>query len=97
MPELSTILTYLQFVDVAAIAVCDKIDKAIELEHEERHVLNELREAIYSLKSDTMVYRDLLNAMENDTDLSDRSPCMRFIQQYVMGLHSGSYTHRANN
>ena len=89
----STILAILQPVGAAAMAVCDKIDKAIKLECEERHVLKELRKAVDSLKSDTSVYRVLLNVMENDTDASGRSPHTRFIQQYVMGLRSSSYTH----
>ena len=90
----------LQSANVEAIEVCDKmcdkIDQAIGLEHEERHVLKELRKAVDSLRSDSMVYRLLLNTMKNDTYLSDGSPYVRFIQ-YVMGLHSSSYTHRANN
>ena len=67
--------------------VCSIFDKAIELEHEERHALKDLRKGVYSLKSDTLTYKVLLNAMKNDTD---RSPYTRFIQRYVMGLRSSS-------
>ena len=35
--------------------------------------------------------------MENDTGLNGRSLYTRIMQQYVMGLHSSSYTHRAND
>ena len=93
MADPSTILAILQFVGTAAMAVCHKIDKAIELEYEERHALKELRKEVDSLKSDTSVYRVLLNAMDNDTDPSGHSPYTRFIQRYVMGLRSSSYTH----
>ena len=89
MPDPSTILAYLQFVGVAANAVCKAIDKAtdkgIQYEYEERHALKVLREAVNSLKSDTLAYKVLLNAMENDVDLSGRPPYTRFIQRYVMG------------
>ena len=69
------------------MAVCEVIDKAIELEHEERHVLalKVLRKGVDNLQSDSLVYKILMNAMENDTDLSGRSPYTRFIQGYVMG------------
>ena len=90
------ILAILQFVGVSALEVCEVIDKAIELEHEERHALQGLRKGVTSLKSDTLVYKVLLNAVENDTDLSGGSPYTRFIQRYVMGLRSSSYAHRAN-
>src|SRR5258706_9523492 len=96
MADPATILAILQFVGVAAMAVCEAIDKAIELEHEERYALKELRKGVESLKSDTLVYKVLLNAMENDTDLNGRSPYTRFIQRYVMGLRSSSSAHRAN-
>ena len=97
MADPATILTILQFVGVAAVTVCDAIDKAIELEHEERHALKDLRKGVDSLKSDTLVYKVLLNAMENDTDLSGRSPFTRFIQRYVMRVCSSSYAHNTNN
>ena len=84
MANPSTILAILQFVGTAAMAVCDEIDNAIELEYEERHALTERRRAVDSVKSDTLVYKALMNDMENDTDLSGRSPYTRFIQRYVI-------------
>ena len=89
-PGPETILPILQFVDTAAIAVCEAVDRAIELEHEERCALKDLRKGADSLKSDILVYKLLLNAMGNDTDLSDCSAYTRFIQRYVMGC---SQTH----
>ena len=86
-PDPKTILAILRFVGTASIAVCKVIDETIELEHEERHALKDLREGIDSIKSDTLVYKVLMNAMENDTDLSGRSPYTRFIQRYVMETH----------
>ena len=101
MPDPSTILPILQFVSVDAIAVCENIDKAIRLRHEERHVpiglYEDLCKEVDGLNTDTLDYKALLNSMENDTDLSGRSPYTRFIQRYVMRLQSSSYTHRANN
>ena len=84
MADPSTILVILKAVGTAALALCQVIDKATELEHEARHALKELRKGVDSLKSDTLVYKVLLNAMENDTDLSGRSPYTRFIQGYVI-------------
>ena len=76
--------------------MCQAIDKAIELKHEERYALKELRKGVDSLKSDTLVYKALLNSMENDTDLGGLSSYTCFIQRYVMGLRSSSFAHRAN-
>ena len=93
MADLSTILPSLQFVGVAAKAVCEALDEAIDeaVQHkrEEQYALMVLRKWVDRLKSDTLVYKVLLNAMANDTDLSGRSPYtrLRFIERYVMGLH----------
>ena len=88
----SSILGILQFVGAAAMAVCTAIDKALELEHDERHALKDLRKGVESLKSDTMVYKVLLNAMENDIDVDGRSPYTHFIQRYVMRFRSIPYS-----
>jgi len=90
MADPSTILAILQFVGTAAVGVCQAVDKAIELEQDEKQALKELRKGVESLKSDTLVYKVLLNAMETDTGLDKRSPYARFIQRYVMGLCSQS-------
>jgi len=97
MADPSTILAILQFVGTATMAVCEAVGKETELEHEERQALKELREGVESLKSDTLVYKDLLNAMESDTDLDKRSPYARFIQRFVIGLRSSSYLHKAHD
>jgi len=96
-PDPEVLLVILQVIAIAALAVCGAVDKAIELEHDERKALRELRRAVESIKSDTMVYKVLLNAMENDADRDGRSPYARFIQRYVMGLRSSSYDHRVND
>ena len=67
------------------MAVCEAVGKAIELEHEEKQALKELRKGVESLKSDTLVYKVLLNAMESVTDLEGRSAYARFIKRCVMG------------
>ena len=87
MADPSTILVILKAVGTAALALCQVIDKATELEHEARHALKDLRKGIDSINSDTLVYKVLMNAMENDTDLSGHSPYTRFIQRYVMETH----------
>jgi len=86
MADPSTILAILQFVGTAATAVCQAVDKAIELEHEERQALKALREGVERLKSDTLVYKVLMNAMETDTDLDGHSLYARFIQRYGVAL-----------
>ena len=91
------LLIILQFVGTAAMAVCQAVDKAIELESEERQALKELRKGAESLKSDTLVYKVLLNAIESDTDLEGRSAYARFIKRCVMGLRSSSYVHKVND
>jgi hypothetical protein len=88
MPDPATILGILQFVGAAALGVCQAIDKALEVEREERQALKNLRKGVECLKSDTNVYKVLLNAMESDTDLNGRSPYTRFIQRYAIGLRS---------
>ena len=98
MANPSTILAHLQFVSAAAMAACDKIDNTPESRNGlQRQSLKELRKAIDSLRTDTLVYKVPLNAMENDTDLSRHSSYTRFIQQYVDGLLPCSCAHRANN
>jgi hypothetical protein len=96
MLDPGTILAIVQIVGAAAAAVCDAIDKALELEHDERHALKDLRRGVESLRSDTTVYKVLLNAMQNDADPNGHSPFTRFIQRYAMGLRSTSYAHITN-
>jgi len=91
------ILAILQFVGTAASAVCKAVDKVIKVALKERQALQELCKAVESLKSDTLVYRVLLNATKSDINLEGRSPYVRFIQRYVMGLRSSSYVHRVND
>ena len=97
MAHPSTILAILQFVGTAAVAVCQVVDKEVELEHEERQALKALREGVERLKSDILVSKVLLNAMESDANLEGCSPYARFIQRYVMGLRSSSYLHSVND
>ena len=73
MTDPAAILGILQFVGATAMAVCSAIDKAIELEHKERLALKELREGVEGLRSDTTVYKVLLNAMAHNTDGNGRS------------------------
>ena len=86
MADPSTILAILQLVGAAAMAVREAVDEVTEPEDKERYALRELRRRVDSLKSDTLVYKVLINSMENDTDLNGRSPYTRFIQGYVMRL-----------
>jgi len=81
--------------------VCNVINKSLELEleleHEALRVLKELRKEVESLKSNTMVYKPILSAMEKDIDPHESSSYTRFIQRYMIGLRSSPYAHRANN
>jgi len=85
-PEM--MLDVLKDVASATTTVYCAIDKALELEQEERRALKDLRKAVESIKSDTAVYKTLLNSMENDTnpDPNGCSPYTRFIQRWVTGL-----------
>ena len=91
MADPANILAILHLVGTASLALCKVIDKAVELEHEERHALKELRKGVDSLKSDTLVYKVLLSAMDNDTHRSDNSPSMRFNQSYVTAFCSPAH------
>lgn len=77
------ILAILRAVDAAATLVCNEVNNAFEPDHVDGQALNVLRKAVEDLKSDIMLYKVLL---EKDDQLG-------FIQQYVMGLRSSSYTH----
>lgn len=104
-PGPAAILNTLQYISAAVTLVCNEVEKALELEldHEERQALKELHKRVESLKSDTMAYKVLLNAMKKDADLYERSHYERlssygrFIQQYVVALRSSSCAHRSNN
>ena len=99
IPNPAAILVLLRLVDAEVTSVCNEIDKALdlELEHAVGRALKKLRKGVESLKSDTMVYKVLLSAVEKDTDLKKSSPYAHFIQRYVMGLRSSPYAHRTNN
>jgi len=101
MPSPPTLLATMQLVSAGATLVCNVINKALELEleleHEALRALKELRKEVESLKSNTMVYKPLLSAMEKDIDLHESPSYTRFIQRYVIGLRSSPYAHRANN
>jgi len=83
MPSPPTLLATMQLVSVGATLVCNVINEALqlelELEHETLRALKELRKEVESLKSNTMVYKPLLSAMEKDIDLHESSFYTRFI------------------
>lgn len=91
MADPARIVSVLRSIGVAASALYDAIDNASnasKLEHNERQPLNDLRKAVENLRSDILVYKVLMNAMESDTDPSGRPPYTRFIQRYGMRLRS---------
>ena len=96
MADHAAILAILQFIGTAATAVCDEFDKAFNLDLEVGHALKGLRKGVESLKSDTMVYKALLSAMEIGAYLDESSPYTRFTQLYVTGVALKPYAHRAN-
>ena len=80
-------LAILRTVDAAATLACNEVDNTIEPEHVDQQTLKDLRKGVENLKSDIMLYKVLL----------EKDPNLNFIQEYVMGLHASSYTHRAQN
>lgn len=85
MADPGTMLDILKRAAIATTAVYRAIDKALELEFEGQRSLKDLSKAVVSLKSDTAVYKILLNSMENDTnsDINSGSPYTLFIQRWV--------------
>ena len=77
------ILALVQGVGAAAKMACDAIDKVKVLDQELKIALQDLRQGIDGLKSDTMVYKVLITAMHNDTNSNGRSVFGTFIQKYV--------------
>ena len=91
MVDPATILAIIQPINAAATLVCNEIDKALELEHERRPALKDLRKGIENLVSGIMTFKVLLGAIRTDAGFT-------FVQVlYVMWLRSSSYTQRANN
>ena len=77
------ILALVQGVGAAAKIACDAIDKVKVLDQEVKYALQDLRQGIDGLKSDTMVYKVLITAMQNDTNSNGRSVFETFIQKSV--------------
>ena len=73
----------MQYVDLAARRARDAIDKVQGLDHEVKSDLQDLRQGIESLESDTMVYKVLITAMQNDTNPNGPSVFATFIHKYV--------------
>ena len=86
MLDPGTILGLVQGVGVAAKMACDAIDKVEALDKEVKYALQDLRQGIDGLKSDTMVYKVLITAMQNDTNSNGRSVFETFIQKFVWSL-----------
>jgi hypothetical protein len=77
------ILGLLQGVSGAAKTVCDAVDRAYQLEREEQKAVQDLRQGVESLKSDTMVYKVLITAMLNDGRPNAPSPFAIFMSKCV--------------
>ena len=74
-----TILSLVKCVDSAAKRACDAIDE--QGPHHE--VLQDLRQGIQSLKSDTKMYKVLITTMKNDPNHYRSSAFEIFISTYV--------------
>ena len=83
MLDPQTIFDLVLCVGGAAKTVCNAIDKVQESEREAQHTLRDLRQAIESLKSDSVVYKVLIIAMQNDTKPNGQSTFVAFINKYV--------------
>ena len=85
MPESETpekILSLVKSIDSAAKRACDAIDEQ-DPHREVKYALQDLRQRIQSLKSDTMMYKILITTMQNDTNPNGPSTFAIFISKYV--------------
>ena len=92
MLDPETILALVQGVGAAAKMACDAIDKVKGLDLEVKNALQDLRQGIDSLGSDTMVYKVLITAMQNDTNPDGRSGFETFIQKSVWRARVNIFT-----
>ena len=93
-----TILNLVNCVDSAAKRACDAIDEAQGLPDEVKYALQDLRQGIQSLRSDTVMYKVLIATMKNDTSPYGPSTFAIFISTYVWSarvthLHSQYTVH----
>lgn len=77
----AALLAIIRRIDAAAALVCNDIDKALELEHEERPALKDLRKGVENLKSSVVAFNVLLSA----SDIGEAAH-FNFIM-YVIWLH----------
>ena len=96
MLDPGTILSLVQCVGSAAKRARDAIDKVQGLDNGMKCALQDLRQGIESLKSDTMVYKVLITAMQNDTNPNGPSVFATFIQKYVWSARVNRFTLTAN-
>ena len=85
MPEPETpekILNLVNCVDSAAKKACDAIDQQ-DPQDDAKDALQDLRQGIQSLKSDTMMYKVLIATMQNDTNPYGPSTFTIFVTTYV--------------
>ena len=66
----AAILTIIRHIDAAATLVCSDIDKALELEREELPALKDLRKGVENLKSGVVVFKILLSAVTEVTQIT---------------------------
>ena len=83
MLDPQTILGLVQGVGGAAKVLCDSIDRSQGFEHEEALALQNLRQGVETIKSDTIVYKVLITAMKNDTKPNGQSTFAIFINKCV--------------
>ena len=91
------ILALVQGVGAAAKMACDAIDKVKAVDQEVKYALQDFRQGIDDLKSDTMVYKVLITAMQNDTNSNGRSVFETFIQKFVWSARVNLFILMANN
>ena len=86
------ILALVQGVGAAAKTACDPIDKVKALDQDVKNALQDLRQGINGLKSDTMVYKVLITAMQGDTNPNGPSVFDTFIQKSVSSARVNLFT-----
>ena len=86
-----TILSLVECVNSAAKRACHAIDEQ-DPHHEVKCALQKLRQAIQSVKSDTMMYKVLIAIMKDDPNSYGRPTFAIFISRYVKRAWVDSFT-----
>jgi hypothetical protein len=68
--------------------VLDAVERAKQLEHDEKKAVEGLSQAVENIKSDTMVYKVLITAMLNDSRPDALTPTAIFLNKCVQRVRA---------